>query len=226
VLSAPRWYRSDVAETIPFYFDYLSPYAYLGWHRMRALAKEEGWTLDAKPLLFGALLNHWGQLGPAEIPPKKKYTFKNAYRLAHAQGLPPLVPPATHPFNPLAALRLSLREVAGERQHEVIDVLFAATWARGREASDVESLVADLEEAGLPGKAMAARLGEPAVKAALRANVEEAIAAGVFGVPSMVVRGEVFWGQDDVPHLLAFLAGEDPAEGVEVWREPSIERKR
>ena len=108
---------------VDLYFDFISPYAYFGWVQIRALCAKKGAALVAHPVLFAGLLNHWGQLGPAEIPPKRRFLFSDGVRIAKLHGLP-FLGPRFHPFNPLTALRAALPEVAGERQHDVIDTLF------------------------------------------------------------------------------------------------------
>src|SRR5947207_2147613 len=110
------------SSTLQFYFDFISPYAYLGWTQIHLLAGRHGSTVEPVPILFAALLNTYGHKGPAEIPPKRAYIFKNVLRLAHRLGVP-LQPPPAHPFNPLLALRVaSLPMEAGERRR-LIDAL-------------------------------------------------------------------------------------------------------
>src|SRR5262249_60031058 len=89
-----------MANPIDFHFDFISPYAYLGWTQIHALAARHGRAVRPVPTLFAALLNHSGTLGPAEIPLKRVYIFKDALRTAQVFGVP-LEPPPSHPFNPL-----------------------------------------------------------------------------------------------------------------------------
>ncbi len=186
-------------KKIQFLFDFISPYAYLAWTQIHALAERNGAEVEPVPILFAALLNTLGQKGPAEIPPKRVYVFKDAYRKAHALGVP-LAPPATHPFNPLPALRA----VTAFPERRLIDALFRATWVEGRRV-DLPEVVLDIaSEAGF-----AVEITD-AVKAQLKANTERALASGAFGVPTMLVEGELFWGVDSLPHLEAFLQGRDP----------------
>jgi 2-hydroxychromene-2-carboxylate isomerase len=150
-----------------------------------------------KPVLFAGLLNHWGQKGPAEIPAKRTWTYRWCTWWAGELGIPFRFP-AAHPFNPLPYLRLSL--AAGCSAH-AIGAIFAHLWTTGEPAEKgFEDLCADLE-------VDPARLVE--VKDALPSNTEEAAARGVFGVPSFVVDGEVFWGADAIDFLKRFL--KDPA---------------
>ncbi|MBT6265600.1 MAG: 2-hydroxychromene-2-carboxylate isomerase, partial [Halieaceae bacterium] len=105
------------SKTIHFYFDYLSPYAYFAWRRLPALARQYDCEIDPHPVVFGKLLDKWGQLGPAEIPPKQQWLNQYCLRYAALNGFE-YNPPKQHPFNPLAALRLSLKPVSGADQHK------------------------------------------------------------------------------------------------------------
>ena len=196
--------------TIRFHFDFISPYAYLAWTQIPALAERTGAVVEPAPLLFAALLNHHGQKGPAEIPAKRVHVFKDTLRRALRLGVP-LRPPPTHPFNPLLAMRAVLAVEPHERR-ALIDALFAATWgdAPVRGVERPETIAAIATSLGHAPDALAAAASAPEIKAALRDNTERAIAAGVFGVPSMQVGAEVFWGLDSFDLLEAHLRGEDP----------------
>lgn len=192
---------------IDFYFDFISPYAYLGWTQIHALAARHGQTVRPIPILFAALLNHSNTRGPAEIPAKRAYLFKDTKRLAATFGVP-FAPPPTHPFNPLLALRVA--GVAADTR--VIDALFRATWGGGGGVETVDAIARVLgEDARLLAEAAA-----PAAKQRLRDATDAAIAAGVFGVPSMIADGELFWGCDSLPHLERFLDGDDPITPADV----------
>jgi 2-hydroxychromene-2-carboxylate isomerase len=207
--------------TLRFYFDFISPYAYLGWPKALALAERAGVTLHPVPVLFAGLLDAHGHKGPAEIEPKRLYTWKHVTRLAHELGVP-LQPPPAHPFNPLLALRVASLPQPEDQRVRVVDLLFALTWSRGEGVTDPAVLVRELEALGLPGAAMVAEAGTPEAKARVRAQTDHALARGVFGVPSLEVErtGEIFWGQDAIPHVERHLAGHDPVtpEWLERWR--------
>ena len=202
--------------TIRFYFDYISSNAYLAWRQLPALAERHGATVDAVPVLFAGLLEAHGQLGPAEIPAKSLWMGKNNLRKA-AQLAIPLNPPAFHPFNPLLALRMSSLPIASAARTALISALFDAVWVRGLHVSEAAVVERIANEVGLSGSALVASAQQPECKASLRRQTDDAIARGVFGVPSMEVAGEVFWGYDDFPYLELFLAGKDPLELTE-WQ--------
>ena len=196
------------ARAIRFYFDYESPNAYLAWTQLPALAARHQAALEPVPVLYAALLDANGQLGPGEQPTKARWMMKNVTRKAALLGAP-LNPPAYLPFNPLLALRVTILAPAGDRA-AVIDALFAAVWARRLHVSEPAVVEAILRDLGLDGGALVAEAREPEVKAILRRDTEAAVARGVFGVPTMEVAGELFWGYDDFPFLELFLAGKDP----------------
>jgi 2-hydroxychromene-2-carboxylate isomerase len=160
--------------------------------------------INFKPVLFAGLLQHWGQKGPAEIPAKRKWTYRWCTWWAKELGIAFRFP-AEHPFNPLQHLRLA---IACESKPEAVKRIFAAVWMSGANATDPQRFSALARELGVDE----ARLSAPDVKEALRKNTADAAARGVFGVPTFVVDGEVFWGADAVDFVKAFL------------REPSVLR--
>lgn len=207
-----------------FYFDYISPYAYLGWTQIRQLAAKHDEPLEAVPILFAALLKQWGHKGPAEIPPKKTYVFKDVVRRAHRLSVP-LAPPPGHPFNPLLGLRVT-SAAPNDQQFTVIDALYRATWVDGRGITNADVVREVLEPLGLSG--LVDEAVKPEVKALVRDQTTAAVEAGVFGVPTMVARGELFWGTDSLEHLDAFLAGDDPIteEMAKAFAEMPVEKSR
>jgi len=210
-------------DGLRYYLDFISPYAYLGWPQARALAQRCGVVLRPVPVLFAAMLDAHGNKGPAEIEPKRLYTWKHVTRLAHDLGLP-LRPPPAHPFNPLLALRVaSLPRLSPDEQLRAVEVLYELVWAKGVGVTDPAVVAEALEAAGLPGAAMVEEAGTPAAKERVRRQTEDAIARGVFGVPSFEVErtGEIFWGQDAIAHVERHIAGEDPvtAESLERWKD-------
>ncbi|MFT4979199.1 MAG: 2-hydroxychromene-2-carboxylate isomerase [Myxococcota bacterium] len=191
-------------EPLELYFDYVSPYAYIAWSQIHALAEEFGREVIPRPVLFAAMLTANDTKGPAEIPSKRIYTFIDVSRTASVLGLP-LVPPPSHPFNPLLALRVSGLELPVGVKRALITRLFEAAWAGGPGVTDREVVARVAEEAGVTDAL--ARAGSPESKARLRATTEMAMLRGVFGVPSVLVGGELFWGYDSFGHLRRRLDG-------------------
>ncbi len=186
-------------KRIDWYFDYISPFAYLQSQRLGEFAGRA--EIRPVPVLFAGLLDATGSLGPAEVPAKRLWTYRFCQFSADRQGIPFRMPPA-HPFNPLRVLRLTIA-LGGDPA--AIDAIFRFIWAEGRDpGADWPDLIAALGVADAD-----ARIARPPVKAALRANTEAAVAAGVFGVPTLAVDGQAFWGVDGTDFAHAFLA--DPA---------------
>ena len=183
-----------------WYFDVISPYAYLHLTRFGELPGDLG--IVYKPVLFAGLLNHWGQKGPAEIASKRRWTYRSCQFWADSHGVP-LRFPAAHPFNPLHYQRLIL---ACGSTPDAVRRVFDHLWTTGGDPADEKGFAALARSLGVHDPAV---IGSAGIKDALRRNTEEAAAAGVFGVPTFVVDGEAFWGNDSVDFFKAWLA--DPA---------------
>jgi 2-hydroxychromene-2-carboxylate isomerase len=183
-----------------WYFDYVSPYSYL---QHTVLSRLDGLaTVERTPVLFAGLLNHHGQKGPAEIAAKKKHTFREVIWLAHRHGILIRLPHA-HPFNPLPMLRLS---IALGNDAEVVDALFRYVWIDGHLPTDEAPWEALCRSLGIDDPA--AEIGRAEVKDALRRNTEQAIGLGVFGVPTLAVDDQLFWGFNMTDAALDYLRGD------------------
>jgi 2-hydroxychromene-2-carboxylate isomerase len=207
-------------EPLRFYFDFLSPYAYIAWTQIHPLADRYGREVDAVPVLFPALLGAHGTKGPAEIPAKRVYVWKDVLRTAHVLGLP-LAPPPAHPFNPLLALRVASTDLERAERRRLVDGLYQATWANGPGITDPEVVARIADAAGLDGAARVRAARSEAIKARVKAQTDEALALGAFGIPSILVDGELFWGYDSFGHIGRRLAGQDPVAGVDLlqWKD-------
>lgn len=227
-------------KQITFYLDFVSPYAYLAFERLPEALLGLSYAVDYRPVLFAGLLKHHGQLGPAEIGPKRDWTYRQVLWLAHTHGIAMQMPVA-HPFNPLPLLRLALAcggegpssmlrtgpsiglrtgpsttlrtgpstELrtgpstmlrTGLANRYVCETIFHHVWRGGADATDAKRLEA-LQQALQPRR-------DPAsdeVKGELKSNTQEAIARGLFGVPTCAVDDKLFWGLDALPMLRAYL---------------------
>lgn len=192
-----------------FFFDYVSPYAYLAWTQLPALAERHGRTVEPLPVLFAGVLNALGTTGPAEVKQKRFYIYKHTSRIAHEFGVPFVFPPA-HPFNPLLALRVTAAVQDLEARHRLVSALYAAAWAGGGGLLQPEQVGAAVASVGLDAQALLAAAQTPAVKDQVRRNTEELLALEGFGVPTVAADGELFFGVDSLGHLERFLRGEDP----------------
>jgi len=174
--------------TVEWYFDFISPFAYLQLEQFDKLPATL--TVTPRPIVLGALLAHWGQKGPAEIEAKRVFTYRHALFRAQSLGIPYRMPPA-HPFNPIKALRLA---IAMGGSVDAVRRIFRHIWRDGHDVSTPDGFAALCEAVGFPEGVTAAE-AQP-VKDALRANTDRAIADGVFGVPTFALDGDLFWGED------------------------------
>lgn len=202
---------------LAFYFDFISPYAFIAWTHVHAIAERNGTTVEPIPVLFAGLLDAHGTKGPAEIPAKRVYTFRDAYRKAVRLGLPALRPPPSHPFNPLLALRVASLPFTGPERRRLIDALYEATWVLGTGIETPETVGAAAQKAGFDGEALVRAAQQPEAKLRLRDATAQAVARGVFGVPTVIARDEIFWGVDGLDYVEACLRGEDPVPKDLSW---------
>jgi 2-hydroxychromene-2-carboxylate isomerase len=211
--------RAASAAGIDWYFDFVSPYSYLAFESLpSALARiEPAPVVRYRPVLFAGLLRHWGHMGPAEVPPKRRFTYEHCAWLADRHGIP-MRAPARHPFNPLPLLRAAIAAGCGR---DAVERLFRYVWRDGA-LPDEPAFARLITGLGLAPEALDA----PEVKVRLRANGEEAIAAGVFGVPTAVARTaqgvRAIWGFESLPMLVDWLRGEAVFGSEEMRRAASL----
>ena len=181
-----------------FHFDPISPFVYLAFHRLPEELAGCSYEVEYRPVLFAGLLKHWGHKGPAEIEPKRAWTFRHVHWLAQQHGIP-MQSPSQHPFNPLPLLRLAL---AAGPNRRVVETVLAHVWQGGGDANDpvrLATLRAQLAPTRDPD-------GDD-VKAELRALTEQAVSEGLFGVPTISLQGRHFWGLDALPMLRDAMQG-------------------
>jgi len=178
-----------------WYFDYISPYAYLQSTRLQDLNSIH--PVTCTPVLFAGLLNHWENIGPAEIAPKRKWTFREIAWIAAKDNIE-LNFPDHHPFNPLPLLRLGILH---NNSIDVVQRLFNFVWVDGNLPQDQDAYSALLDELGTS----ASELKSEHVKTQLLANGKQAIECGVFGVPTLQADDELFWGYHATDMATAYL---------------------
>jgi 2-hydroxychromene-2-carboxylate isomerase len=181
--------------TTDWYFDFVSPFSYLQCERLQQHAK----IVRPHPVLFAAILGAIGQKGPAEIPAKRVFTYRFVVWQAKALGIPLRFPHA-HPFNPLPLLRLA---IACDSRFDAITRIFRFVWREGR-VPDLPIEWAELAH-DLGVQDAHARIADPEVKGALREETDKAMARGVFGVPTLAIGSELFWGLDATDMALAYM---------------------
>jgi 2-hydroxychromene-2-carboxylate isomerase len=197
-----------------WYFDFLSPFAYLQCEQLPPL--EARVRIHYRPVLLAGLLKAHGHKGPAEIPAKRRFTYRFVVWQARKLGIP-LKFPAVHPFNPLPLLRLA---IAADCDPDAVRRIFRFVWRDGR-IGDLPIEWAELmSELELPDAAT--RIDTPEVKDALRRNTDDAIARGVFGVPTLAIGDELFWGADATAMAADYLAAGCRFDDAEMMRVASL----
>ncbi len=197
-----------------WYFDFVSPFSYLQCEQLPRL--ERTLRVRYRPVLFAALLKAHAHRGPAEIPAKRRFTYRFVVWEARRLGIG-LKFPAAHPFNPLPLLRLA---VAADCAPEAIRAIFRFIWRDGR-LGDLPIEWAELI-AGLGMPDASARIATAEVKDALRRNTDEAIARGVFGVPTLAIGEELFWGADATAMAAEYVANGCRYTDAEMLRVASL----
>ena len=186
-----------MSKTLEFFFDVGSPTAYLASTQLPAMAAECGATLRYRPMLLGGVFKATGNASPVSVPAKGRWMHADMARWAQRYGVPFVMNPH-FPINTLTLMRgaagLQLRESADFARY--LDTVFKAMWATPRNLGDAAELAKVLTEAGFDAEAFTTLVADPAVKAALVANTEEAVTRGVFGAPTMFVGEAMFFGQD------------------------------
>ena len=200
-----------MAKPIDWYFDFISPFSYLQSERLEEFPAE----LHCKPVLFAGLLGHWGQKGPAEIGLKRQFTYRHVIWMAGKLDIPMRFP-AAHPFNPLLLLRLAVALNCGR---DTVQTIFRFVWRDGLSPDSAENLQALATALGLSGvDELNALANSPQAKEGLRKNGEAAIARGVFGVPTIAIGDELFWGFDATDMALDYLRDNKLFERGEMQR--------
>ena len=194
---------------VSWVFDVISPFAYLAFPQLSRLPAHV--SVGFVPVLFAGLLQHFGQLGPAEIPSKRRFTYRFVLWRARQLGLPMRMPPA-HPFNPLPALRLI---IAAGSDRRAAGTVLDAVFREGRDVADPAVIAALAAELGVAD--VQAAVDDSMVKQRLRDNTAWASARGVFGVPTLVIGEELFWGHDAFDMALEYLRHPD------AFRDPDMQ---
>ncbi|MHB8668447.1 MAG: 2-hydroxychromene-2-carboxylate isomerase [Burkholderiales bacterium] len=195
-----------MTKAVEFYFDFGSPYSYLAYKALPAIAAARGAQIVWRPMLLGGVFKATGNHSPAEIPAKSRWMQQDMQRWAARYGAAFRFNPH-FPINTLVLMRGAVgMQLRGADFHAYTAALFHAMWGKPRNLGDPAELAAVLRQAGLDADAFAALANDEAVKAQLKKQTEEAVARGVFGAPTFFVGDEMFWGQDRLEFVAAALA--------------------
>ena len=201
-------------RTSPFYLDFISPYSWMALMQAERFAAEHGLAWEVRPVVYAALLTANGLVGPAEVESKRCYTFRDVVRCADGLGLR-LAGPPEHPFRSLEALRTLYLFRQAPEALRLAAALADACWGEGQSLNEASVRAEAVEAVGLDATDLERRIAEPSIKRGLRDLTDEAVRLGVFGVPTFIVDGEMFWGHDRLDHLARHLAGnQPPADGL------------
>jgi 2-hydroxychromene-2-carboxylate isomerase len=216
----PTRYAADISQSVDqankmpkhaqWFFDFVSPFSYLQFKALDRLPDSLKLTLT--PVLFAGLLAHWGQKGPAEISPKRVDTYRYCHWYARNSGTPFQMPPA-HPFNPLPFLRLA---VALDCDPAIVKAIFEYIWAKGKPVHTAEGFLDLASSLGIDDPELL--ISNTGAKNILRRNTDNAIAAGIYGVPTILINAERFWGLDQTQMMLDYLENPQLIEAPEIKR--------
>ncbi|MDA0654962.1 MAG: 2-hydroxychromene-2-carboxylate isomerase [Proteobacteria bacterium] len=196
-----------MTKSVDYYFSLSSPYSNMGHRRFLDLAARAGATVNFKPCNVGAVFAVSGGL-----PMKKRAPQRIAYRMMELKrwrdhlGMPINVEPKYFPVEtkPATLFAIAASAAAQDKAKVMGDIcaaLMSAVWLEERDISDEATILAIAEEQGLDGPAHLSASKAPDIEAIYDANTEDAIAAQVFGAPTYIYNGELFWGQDRLEFL-------------------------
>ena len=197
-----------MSRAIEFYFDFSSPYSYIASERIEQIAARYGRTVNYKPVLLGAVFKVAGSAPLTEsYEPKARYSGHDFGRAARDAGVPYRYP-SKFPIGSVGAKRavLWLQQHRPELATPFIHAVFRAFFFEDRDISDAAVISDIAREVGVDADELAAGIQQPEIKQRLKAQVDQAIEAGIFGAPTIIVDGEVFWGNDRLPQIERWLS--------------------
>jgi 2-hydroxychromene-2-carboxylate isomerase len=195
-----------MTKTVEFYFDFGSPYSYLAYKALPAIAAAHGAQIVWRPMLLGGVFKATGNHSPIEIPAKGKWLNRDLERWAARYGAAFEHNPH-FPINTLVLMRGAAgMQMRGTDFHKYVGTIFHAMWAEPRNLGDPAELAAVLRQDGFDADAFQALVNDTAVKERLKKNTEEAVARGVFGAPTFFVGEDMYWGQDRLDFVAEALS--------------------
>lgn len=184
-----------MTRKIEFYFDVGSPATYLAWQRLRKLASRAGATLDYKPVLLGGIFKSIGNRAPTDVPAKAAWFRRDLERCAQRHGIPFLYCPH-FPLNSMLMMRAATGLLDSPRFSNLVEAAFEGFWQTGLDMADGGVVDRQLEKHGLDPAAVREIAARAETKSALKERTEAAVALGVFGCPTMIIDGQLSFGQD------------------------------
>jgi 2-hydroxychromene-2-carboxylate isomerase len=191
---------------VEYFFDYVSPFAYLADTQLPALFARTKAEVVYRPFFLGGVMQASKNSPPITVPNKGRYMFTDIQRWAKRYGVP--ANPNPHfPVNTLNAMRAAVAAVDEPKFADFHKAMFRGVWVDGQNLADEAVLKGVIDGAGLDGASLLARSKDQAVKDTLRKNSEEAVERGAFGAPTFFVGDEMFWGNDRLDFLEETLKG-------------------
>ena len=188
-----------MSKTIELIFDFVSPNAYLIWQPLKALADKHGASIAITPAFLGGMHKLTGNAPPfmrdASVKGKNEYTQIEMDRFVKKHGLSKFRMNPKFPFNTISLQRM-LIALEPARRGELVELLLPPIWEDGLDVTDTEVLGKILQDGGFDPEDLLARTQDPAIKQALIDNTENAVARGAFGIPTMYVDGEMYFGKE------------------------------
>ena len=191
---------------VRFYFDFISPFSWLALTQAPAMGKRLGIRWDLRPVVYSRLLDAHGLMGPGEVPSKRQVIFADAVRSAQRLGKE-LIGPPVHPFSSIAAVRVACLFSKERGGLDLCVALANAAWAEGRDLTDLSVLEDVVTRSGFTAGNLVQRLQDRTIKNRLRTFTQGAVTAGIFGVPTFILEGDVLWGHDRLAHLEEIITG-------------------
>ena len=188
-----------MSKTVELIFDFVSPNAYLIWQPLNAVAEKYGATIAITPAFLGGMHKLTGNAPPfirdAEVKGKNEYAMLEMNRFIKKHGLTKFTMNPHFPFNTMTLLRM-LVALEPARRAEFIELLLPPIWEDGLDVTDAETLGKILQDGGFDAAELLEKTQDPAIKQALIDNTEKAVERGAFGIPTMYVDGEMYFGKE------------------------------
>ncbi len=199
-----------MTKDVEFIFDFASPNAYLVHKVLPGIVARTGASVRYVPCLLGGIFKATGNKAPmvqyADVPAKMAYQRLEMQRFITTHGLTKFSMNPHFPVNTLLIMRAAMVAEADGMLDRYIDAVLGDMWEDGRKMDDPETVIAALNGHGFDGAAMIARTQDQAIKDALVANTETAVARGVFGIPSFFVGEDLYFGKDRLDQVETALS--------------------
>lgn len=184
-----------MTKTVDFYYDYISPASYLAWTQLADICKRNNASINYKPVFLGGVLKGNASTSPAATPAKWEWMKADFLRYAKYYGVPYQLN-SHFIFNTVNAMRGAIWALSNNQIEAYNQAMFNAAWVDDKDLSDKNVLADILEKAGINAAEVLEIIMNQEVKTELIQATEEAVKLGIFGAPSMIINGEIYFGQD------------------------------